>query len=130
VTLGDKSSRSSAQARWCGTPAPSRGVLASEKGRLVLAHVYRQALVASFGAGQVGDDRRQAEELLTAQRRRPGFSLGRSSVSTVLRVAGFASSPRTNGSICVDLLIVGSRGAGPLGRLINGSTSTYLAVFR
>jgi nucleotide-binding universal stress UspA family protein len=42
-------------------------------------------------------------------------------------VYGDASEELARFAAEVDLLIVGSRGAGPLGRLINGSTSTYLA---
>ena len=38
----------------------------------MLAYVYREASAATFGAGLVVDDRRQAEELLTAQRRVDG----------------------------------------------------------
>jgi nucleotide-binding universal stress UspA family protein len=40
---------------------------------------------------------------------------------------GDASEELARFAADVDLLIVGSRGAGPLGRLINGSTSTRLA---
>ena len=42
-------------------------------------------------------------------------------------VYGDASEELARFAAEVDLLIVGSRGYGPLGRLINGSTSTYLA---
>ena len=91
--------------------------LASEKGRLVLAYVYREASAASFGAGLVVDDRRQAEELLSAQRVATGVQ-----AETVVRLDG----PPGRGlhqlaeDEHADLLVVGSSHRGALGRVLVG----------
>jgi nucleotide-binding universal stress UspA family protein len=91
--------------------------LVSGKGRLVLAYVYRKASAASFGAGLVVDDRRQAEELLTAQRRATGVQ-----AETVVCLDGppgralHQLAEREH----ADLLVVGSSHRGALGRMLMG----------
>ena len=91
--------------------------LVSGKGRLVLAHVYREASAVSFGAGLVVDDRRRAEELVTAQRRVTGVE-----AETVVRLDG----PPGRGLHQIaehehaDVLVVGSSHRGPLGRVLVG----------
>ena len=91
--------------------------LVSEKGRLVLAYVYREASAASFGAGLVVDDRRNAEKLVTAQRQVTGVE-----AETVVHLDG----PPGRGLHQIaerehaDLLVVGSSHRGPLGRVLVG----------
>lgn len=91
--------------------------LVSAKGRLVLAYVLREASAASFGAGLVVDDRRQAQELVTAQRRATGAQ-----AETVVCLDG--SPGRGLHQLAedehADLLVVGSSHRGALCRLLLG----------
>jgi nucleotide-binding universal stress UspA family protein len=100
-----------------GTRSPWGVKLASADARLVLAYVYREGSAASFGAGLVVDDRRQAEELLTAQRRATGVQ-----AETVVRLDG--SPGRGLHQLAedehADLLVVGSSHRGALGRVLLG----------
>jgi nucleotide-binding universal stress UspA family protein len=93
--------------------------LASEKARLVLACVYREASASGFGAGLGGvvEDRLRAQELLTAQRQVTGLE-----AETVVCLDG--SPGRGLHQLAehdhADLLVVGSSHRSALGRLLLG----------